>query len=151
MLRNSLFFVLVFFFGCHSSKQINSSPQLLFSIEKGPCFGACPHYKVEVYADGTAYYYGYRNVDKLGEYKIQLSSSIKKQIKEDLSKSNLEKLDTSYVNRYLTDFPAIDLYFDLKSERKHIHIFHQQPPQEISDLLRLIDGFENAIDWKNTN
>ena len=74
-----------------------------------------------------------------------------KQMKEELAQSNLATLDTAYVNKYLTDFPAIDLYFDLKQGRKHIHIFHEQPPSEIDRLLHLIDGFEKSINWKNTN
>jgi Domain of unknown function (DUF6438) len=151
MLRNSIFFVLVFFFGCHSSKQINSSPQLLFSIEKGPCFGACPEYKLEVFTNGEAHLKGIRNVAQVGEFKTHVSDSLLSEMKKSIGAMDIASLDTNYVNKYLTDFPAIDLYFDLKSERKHIHIFHQQPPQEISDLLRLLEGFENAIDWKNTN
>ena len=143
--------VIILFSACRSTEKAALSSNLLFSIEKGPCFGTCPQYKVEVYADGNAYYYGHQNVDKIGEYKVYLPASLLKQMKEELAQSNLATLDTAYVNKYLTDFPAIDLYFDLKQGRKHIHIFHEQPPSEIDRLLHLIDGFEQSINWKNTN
>jgi hypothetical protein len=139
------------FLACHSTKKSNSSPQLLFSIEKGPCFGACPEYKLEVFTNGEAHLTGIRNVAQVGEFKTHISDSLLSEMKKSIGAMDIASLDTNYVNKYLTDFPAIDLYFDLKSERKHIHIFHQQPPQEISDLLRLLEGFENDIDWKNTN
>ena len=142
----------LFLIACKSTSSISDKDSnLLFSIEKGPCFGTCPQYKVEVYADGNAYYYGHQNVDKIGEYKVYLPASLLKQMKEELAQSNLATLDTAYVNKFLTDFPAIDLYFDLKQGRKHIHIFHEQPPSEIDRLLHLIDGFEQSINWKNTN
>jgi hypothetical protein len=151
MLRWSFFILIVFLFGCNSSKQLNKTPQLLFSIEKGPCFGACPEYKIEVFTNGEAHLKGIRNVEHIGEYKTQIPDSFLDEMKKSIAAMNIASLDTNYVNKFLTDIPAIDLYFDLKSRRKHIHIFHQQPPQEIDDLLRLIEGFENNINWKNTH
>jgi hypothetical protein len=151
MIRNAVFLVIVFFLGCNSSKQINSSPQLLFSIEKGPCFGACPEYKLEVFNNGDAHLTGIRNVAQVGEFKTHIPDSLLSEMKKSIGAMDIASLDTNYVNKYLTDFPTIDLYFDLKSRRKHIHIFHEQPPKEIDDLLRRIEGFENAINWKNTN
>jgi hypothetical protein len=151
MLRCSFIFAIIFLFGCKPTNQLAKTNQLVFSIEKGPCFGACPEYKLEVFNNGEAHLTGTRNVAQVGEFKTHISDSLLSEMNKSIGAMDIASLDTNYVNKYLTDFPAIDLYFDLKSERKHIHIFHQQPPQEISDLLRLLEGFENAIDWKNTN
>ena len=151
MLRCSFIFAIIFLFGCKPANQLAKTNQLVFSIEKGPCFGACPEYKLEVFNNGEAHLKGIRNVAQVGEFKTHVSDSLLSEMKKSIGSMDIASLDTNYVNKYLTDFPTIDLYFDLKSERKHIHIFHQQPPQEIYDLLRLIEGFENGIDWKNTN
>ena len=107
MIRNAVFLVIVFFLGCNSSKQINSSPQLLFSIEKGPCFGACPEYKLEVFNNGDAHLTGIRNVAQVGEFKTHIPDSLLSEMKKSIGAMDIASLDTNYVNKYLTDFPKM--------------------------------------------
>jgi hypothetical protein len=147
MLRWSFIFAIVFLFGCKPANQLAKTNQLVFSIEKGPCFGKCPEYKVEVFANGEAQLNGVRNVEHVGDYKTQLPAAFIKEIADSINALNIADLDTNYVNKYLTDFPATDLIFDLNGVQKRIHIFHESPPQEIQNVLDVINAFENRIKW----
>jgi hypothetical protein len=113
MLRWSFLILIVFLLGCNSTKQLYKPNQLLFSIEKGPCFGACPEYKIEVFTNGEAHFKGIRNVEHVGAFKAQIPDSLLDEMKKSIGAMNIASLDTNYVNKYLTDFPAVDLAFDI--------------------------------------
>ena len=147
MLRWFFLIALTFIVGCKSSKQVANPNQLLFSIEKGPCFGTCPEYKIEVYSTGEARLTGIRNVEHIGEFKTQLPTEFIREVNNSITALDVAALDSSYVNKYLTDFPATDLEFDINGVRKRIHVFHENPPTEIKKLLDILNGFESRINW----
>lgn len=147
MLRWSFLISIAFILGCKPSKQIAYDNYLLFSIEKGPCFGTCPEYKVEVYSSGEAHFNGIRNVEHVGEFQTKLHAELIKEIADSIDALNIAALDSNYVNKYLTDFPATDLGFEIKGVKKRIHIFHESPPQEIQKVMDVINTFENRINW----
>nr|MDQ3101823.1 DUF6438 domain-containing protein [Bacteroidota bacterium] len=47
-----------------ASDQKNDS--LVFSIERGACFGKCPFYRLHIYESGFATYEGLGNMEKMG-------------------------------------------------------------------------------------
>jgi hypothetical protein len=147
MLRWPFLILIVFLLGCNSTKQLNKPNQLLFSIEKGPCFGACPEYRIEVFTNGEAHLKGIRNVEHVGEFKSQIPDSLLDEMKKSIGAMNIASLDTNYVNKYLTDFPAVDLAFDISGERKRIHLFDESLPSEIQSVVDIITGYENQIKW----
>jgi hypothetical protein len=147
MLRWSFLILIVFLLGCNSTKQLYKPNQLLFSIEKGPCFGACPEYKIEVFTNGEAHLKGIRNVEHVGAFKAQIPDSLLDEMKKSIGAMNIASLDTNYVNKYLTDFPAVDLAFDISGERKRIHLFDESLPYEIQSVVDVITGYENRIKW----
>ena len=147
MLRTLAVIMFISLMGCNSTKQVSSSNQLLFSIEKGPCFGACPEYKIEVFTNGEAHLKGIRNVEHVGAFKAQIPDSLLDEMKKSIGVMNIAALDTNYVNKYLTDFPAVDLAFDISGERKRIHLFDESLPLEIQSVVDVITGCENRIKW----
>jgi len=147
MLRLISILLILSFLACHPTKKTTLPPQLLFSIEKGPCFGACPEYKVEVFTNGEAYLKGIRNVEHVGAFKAQIPDSLLDEMKKSIGAMNIAALDTNYVNKYLTDFPAVDLAFDIRGERKRIHLFDESLPLEIQSVVDVITGCENRIKW----
>ena len=147
MLRWSFLISVAFILGCKPSKHITNANQLLFSIEKGPCFGTCPEYKVEVFSNGDARLSGIRNVEHIGEFQTKLSAEFIKEIVDSIDALNISALDSNYVNKYLTDFPTTDLGFEIEGVKKRIHIFHESPPQEIQKVMDVINTFENRIKW----
>lgn len=147
MLRWSFIVVVLFLFGCKSANQLTQRNYLLFSIEKGPCFGTCPEYKIEVYSNGEARLKGIRNVEHIGEFKTQLPAEFIQEISSSIKVLDIAALDSNYVNKYLTDFPATDLEFEINGVKKRIHIFHESAPLEIQKVIDVINAIENRIKW----
>ena len=147
MLRTLVVIMFISLMGCNSTKQVSSSNQLLFSIEKGPCFGACPEYKIEVFTNGEVHLKGIRNVEHVGAFKAQIPDSLLDEMKKSIGAMNIAALDTNYVNKYLTDFPAVDLAFDINGVKKRIHLFDESLPPEIQSVVDVITGCENRIKW----
>jgi hypothetical protein len=48
-------------------------PALVALLERGPCYGACPSYKVEAFDDGSLIFSGGRFVSQPGVFKASLS------------------------------------------------------------------------------
>lgn len=67
-MRSALTLGLVLLFGCPSATAevkkdaVTETPRLLVAMERGPCFGACPVYRVEVFTDGRVRFEGKRHV-----------------------------------------------------------------------------------------
>ena len=149
MLRWSFIFAIMFLFGCKPANQLAKTNQLVFSIEKGPCFGTCPEYKVEVFSSGKAILHAIRNVGQVGDFHGQLSKSDLDEVNSSISKIKIESLDTFYVNKYLTDFQATDICIGAKSQIKCIHICHENPPQEVVSLIQELTRLEKLIHWED--
>ena len=100
MLRWPFLILIVFLLGCNSTKQLNKPNQLLFSIEKGPCFGACPEYKIEVFTNGEAHLKGIRNVEHVGEFKSQIPDSLLDEMKKSIVEIENGKISISKIKIY---------------------------------------------------
>ena len=46
---------------------------ILITIERGACFGSCPIYSAQIYADGTVVYVGKDYVKTTGERRFKIS------------------------------------------------------------------------------
>jgi len=53
---------------------------LFFSLERTPCFGACPAFRIKIYRSGSATYEGRGNVERMGMH----SGSVTPEMMEDL-------------------------------------------------------------------
>ena len=100
-----------------------------------------------MYSNGEARLKGIRNVDHIGEFKTQLPSEFVQEITSSIKTLDVAALDSNYVNKYLTDFPATDLEFTINGVQKRIHISHENPPKEIQNVMDVINTLENRINW----
>ncbi len=120
---------------------------LLTAIERYPCFGACPEYKLTIYKSGYTTYEGRRNVEKLGGYSSQLSAAQLNDVYSKIRAYNLENRDSSYVNIYLADYPGWKLWVADKNPRKEIMIMHEAPPEELTKYGEFLDGIPAQLNW----
>ena len=78
MNRFYLLFLCVLF-ACGSSKNSTETKvkelkkELIISLQRTPCYGTCPIYKMEIFSDGSAFYHGERFVEKMGNYEFSVS------------------------------------------------------------------------------
>jgi len=61
---------------CGLTKKANPSEiELIISLQRTACFGTCPIYKIEIFADGSGIYTGTRFVENIGVTKFNLSET----------------------------------------------------------------------------
>jgi len=74
---NKLFLILFsILLSCGLTKKANPSEiELIISLQRTACFGTCPIYKIEIFADGSGIYTGTRFVENIGVTKFNLSET----------------------------------------------------------------------------
>ncbi|MDX5348568.1 MAG: DUF6438 domain-containing protein [Hymenobacteraceae bacterium] len=124
-----------------SAKRVKKSEQLLFRFEKTPCYGSCPVYEAEVYADGSGIYNGKYHVAKTGEHRFQLSQTVIDHIQQEVEKMNFFELQDVYKTE-ATDFPStiLTMYRNGKSKT----VTHEQGGPEA--LVKLNNYIHSRIE-----
>ena len=58
------------------------NPDLVASLQRSPCFGYCPTFKIELFSDGKAYYHGTGHVARMGNYTAKADAAFMKRIED---------------------------------------------------------------------
>ena len=109
MNRFCLLFILVLF-ACGSSKKGTETKvkeikkELIISLERTPCYGTCPIYKMEIFSDGSAFYHGERFVEKIGNYEFSVSKETLNYILKKADEIGFFELEDKYTAN-ITDLP----------------------------------------------
>ncbi len=127
--------------------KVSAKDSLLAAIERSACFGKCPQYKTIIYKSGFAEYYGKKNIDKIGYYTGQLQADDLNKLYSLIRTYKMEEKDTSYINKYLADYPAWELWISDLNPTKHIQISHEAPPSEITEFGKAMDQFLTSVKW----
>ena len=102
------------------------------SYSKGPCFGFCPQFHMEIFQNGHMVYEGTKNTVLLGTYSSQLPKRDYKKVVQWFEQYRFDTLPES-VNLDIMDAPTTTLRFDQKTIKSK----GSPPPalQAISDSL----------------
>ena len=79
----------------------------IISLEKTPCFGSCPIYKIEIDKNKNGKYHGIRFVDSIGIYSFNISESSYKEIlvmSEEIGFSEISEKE--YFDEYIQDLSS---------------------------------------------
>jgi len=151
---NCYLFFFVFCIACAAQKHNSSTSEKIFTkdsllaaIDRGACFGRCPEYKAIIYKSGFAEYYGRRNVDKIGYFNGQFSKADLKALINLIRANKLEEKDSTYINKYLADYPSWSLSVSDLKPIKTIIITHESPPLEIAEFGKAMDQYFSKIIW----
>jgi len=127
-------------------------PDLEISLERGPCYGTCPIYKVTVDNHGQVYFVGKRFV----AFQSMMSTVSQEQLQrliEAIESSNYFTLPESYA-RLATDLPSATTIITMNGKSKRIWHYglHCNPeydsaPQALCDLENLIDEVTGTRAW----
>ncbi len=111
---------------------------LFLSMERTPCFGQCPYYKITIMNTGKVVYDGIRFTEKKGLHTKTLSPNQLSQIQKRMEDIDIFSMDDKYDSN-ITDVPAVALMIIYKTKRKKI--FHRYGgPKELSEFEKLIDS-----------
>jgi hypothetical protein len=140
-----LLFYLFFLMSCKSSQVKNNYKNSFIEMEKTPCYGWCPVYKISVSGEGKAVYEGKRNVDKLGKFEKQLSVEETKHLFDAFEASNFTDFKSEYTDQ-VTDLPTTYLTFSHRGFSKKIKDYYNAP-SELKKLEKLVEEVANLEGW----
>ena len=82
---------------------ITASPVLTF--ERTPCYGRCPAYVMQVYADGRVAYEGRHSVPMMGKHDLKLPASTVADMLRQAREAHFETFEKEYLSG-ATDMPS---------------------------------------------
>ncbi len=88
-----------------STKPVPTASLPVLTFERTPCFGTCPGYKMDVYADGHVAYDGTRAVPLMGKKELTMPASAVATLLSQAKEAHFEKFEKRYA-RGTTDLPS---------------------------------------------
>jgi hypothetical protein len=135
------------------------SPDARVTLEAGPCFGACPVYRVTLDARDVAVFEGERHVAQRGRHERQLPAGTLARLIEDLDALGAFGLAGSYAPgskncaRHATDHAS--RRFTLDDGRRRVAVDHDlgclDAPPRLREIEALIEERSGARDWIATS
>jgi hypothetical protein len=112
------------------------------TLQRTPCHGPCPVYRVKVSGTGEVEYFGKAHVARAGTYRWRISRRRLERLAEAFERARYSLLEDSYTNREFTDAPGCltSIEYGDGSSKSIIH-YHGDPsaPGELTELEDEID------------
>lgn len=122
----------------NTKQAIAKDDSLFVTIERTPCFGKCPVYKIYIYNGGYVVYDGKQNVDKIGRFSTQLSTDELKLIEQRAKEIKYLELNDKY-DGPVTDLPSVHTSVAMDGYRKSITARYNVP-SELKEFQKFIDN-----------
>ncbi|MEQ1690507.1 MAG: DUF6438 domain-containing protein [Gemmatimonas sp.] len=128
---------------------------LALRLERGPCFGRCPEYVVELFSDGAVRFEGRKNVKSLGEQRANVLAADVLALQRRLLDAGFSKADSAYVGgspncgRYFTDGPQLILSAPVGAAIKSVHVEAgcTGSPRYLTTLAAQVDSVARTSAW----
>lgn len=135
---------LVFLMSC-SPKIVGDGEGVVASIQRGPCFGKCPVYTMQVYKDGKVMYQGERFTTKMGTYTKTLGSKELKELNKLFASADFFNLQEEYPTE-IPDLAKVTLYYSNGKESKKVGGKENRPPA-VMQLQYAMEKIAESPDW----
>ncbi|MFC1956146.1 DUF6438 domain-containing protein [Chloroflexota bacterium] len=137
--------------GC-AGNQINGAPNLndlVITLQRTPCFGTCPVYKLTIFGDGKVVYEGKDFVRTRGRAETTISHARIEQLVSEFEKVNYFSLNDKYTERTITDAPSVITSITIDGKSKSIEHYHGDfnAPKQLTELEDEIDAIVNSNQW----
>ena len=122
---------------------------VVITLERGPCFGACPAYKLTVYGDGRVVYEGIRFVAVEGTRTATIGKDKVRQLINEFQAIDYFSLDDEYTHADATDLPSATTSITIHGQTKTIAHYHGDfsAPEELTALEDEIDEIVSTKQW----
>ena len=140
--------MLILLSACSGVKDISKLKEkdILFSLQKGSCFGYCPVYIFSVYKNGLATYRGSAHTEKLGLYsKLYSEEEINMAINE-FKRIDFFSLNDEYPYDVI-DHPQSIVFYRENKKTKSV-TSRDGKPQALKDLQVILEKMANSPGWK---
>ena len=132
-----------------------ASEQVVVTLERGPCYGACPVYSLAIAAGGEVRFQGTRHTARLGEATRRIPparvDSLLGELKAGgyLDFADVYEPGTPGCGRAATDLPSVTTSVVIDGGRKEIRHYYgcEDAPRALTALERRIDAVAEAAEW----
>ncbi|MBL0171954.1 MAG: hypothetical protein IPP90_14780 [Gemmatimonadaceae bacterium] len=133
----------------------SASGALALRLERGPCYGRCPEYTVELFDDGAVHFVGLKNVASLGAQKATVAAADVGALRKRLLDAGFASADTAYVGgsancgQYFTDGPQLVLSTPIGATLKSVHLEAgcMGAPTYLKTLAAQVDSVARTSAW----
>lgn len=121
----------------------------VITLERGPCFGTCPIYKVTVASGGAVSFDGFNFVKTKGKATAQINPEEFKRLVNEFETIKFSSLDDKYepgspgCGPAVTDMPYVRTSIQMNGKTKSVSHYHGCRDSEV---LRALSGLERKID-----
>jgi len=118
---------------------------VFFSIERTPCFGTCPTYKLTIMQDGSAIYEGRRFAEREGRYTGHVDAATMKALKEEAEARGFYAMDDVY-DRAVTDLPSVIIRVHADGRDKQV-VGRVGMPQAFKNFTVRAEELLSKVEW----
>ncbi len=115
------------------------------SIERSPCFGKCPTYKMTLYSDGFVEFEGIRDVAMIGTYTTTISDKKLKNFEIQARAIGFMEMEDKY-DGAISDVPSATIVMFLDNTRKQVYRRFEYP-KRILILEQCFDDLMTSERW----
>jgi len=116
------------------------------TLERTPCFGSSPDYRVRFDADGTAGYHGGRFAPRKGEYRATLALDEFHRLTARFDTLGFFALDSVY-SQNVTDLPTYILTASTAGGDRSVRCYGFGCPKAFHELAALVDTLTDQLHW----
>jgi hypothetical protein len=135
--------------------ETGSTADPVVTLERTPCFGGCPVYRIWVAADGTVGYEGKAHVRQLGRASGSVSTDRVRALLEELERAGYASLAPRYTSaeptcgRYSTDSPSVIMTVRLQGKTRRVEHDYgcRAAPGSLMVMEQTIDQVLNSARW----
>ena len=122
---------------------------IMVSLQRTPCFGQCPVFKIQLFNDGQALYEGKAHCKRVGIYKSVASFELMKTIQQKAILINYLSLNERYPKgeSMITDIPTTISYVKVGTDSKMIYN-NYDAPRELVDFEHWLELQFEALNWE---
>lgn len=128
------------------ANEIDSSERVFVaSIERTPCYGNCPTYKMKIYSDGFVELEGIRGIDFTGNYTTNISQAQVNNFRIRANRTGFMDLEDRY-DGMVTDLPSATTTIVLDGVKKSVYRRFDYP-RSILQFEELFDALLKSQRW----
>ena len=125
---------------------------LVIKLQRGPCFGTCPIYKLTIKGNGDVTFEGGKYVKNAGEVHDKISREKIDLLLHEFKAVDYFSLKDNYTKVGVTDLPYVFTSITINGKSKEIAHYHgdSSAPKALSDLENKIDEIVGTDKWIGT-
>lgn len=125
--------------------ELPRNDSLFFSLERTPCFGSCPAYKITILKDGSATYFGRRFAAREGQFTGKVDAATMAQLVDAVNNAGFYAMEAKY-DQPVTDLPSVIIRVHADERDKQV-IGRVGSPLAFKQLTQTAEKLLANVEW----